>query len=682
MVRRESARKAGDYDLSLVCPVASWGPTRMGKEVGSALLLGCCLVVLLVGCGSGQKAGVEDEAQGAGEADGPGSGDQGAQVPFVAPPATGGGPVVGLKPLGKRAVAEPNLPAVDPYAVNTTPDMDKDGVEDATDNCPDAWNPDQWDTLADGTGDRCRAQLGTIAAPYIIPGSNPGLPVHRVAGNTCDSQQSEIDSYPPNTRNESGPEHVYALRITDYVDIVAYIASPEPAGTDIDVHILGSIEPIQLVERSDREVKARLAPGLWYIVLDSFNNGEAALCGGYILTVQMMAVREGSPADPLLPSGAGDVPLELPFYMEESRNTQDATSAWLWQYNAPGVRDLSGPEYVYAFTVAQPVRLSAVLQFPEPAGTDVDLLLLSSLDPVTTLTWGDRSVYAQLNPGTYFLVVDTVVSGGTMAGQYKLQLSVRPTFVYDSIYFNDYILAAVDYLYAIHGLQGYGSAVLTHDITYGKYGVIPASAPPRTMCVAAAMEVILKAMKIYSADTGDESVYDFLPIESWKTLKSTHIKAHIWVNSDLQSSGTADALVHFGMGANVPFEELTPGSFLNLNRTTGTGHAVVFIAFIDEMGHEYGFYNYSTIGFKYFSAQGGADVWKGGLDYRYAIFEQFGSPTMPYKRDIHVIYSANQDWLNTGIMYHPELWKTPLPSTTWAPRVGVFNPQEFDGETE
>jgi len=158
----------------------------------------------------------------------------------------------------------------------------------------------------------------------------------------------------------------------------------------------------------------------------------------------------------------------------------------------------------------------------------------------------------------------------------------------------------------------------------------------------------------------------------------SYLAAYLW----LREQQKVDALVHFGMGANVPFEELTPGSFLNLNRTTGTGHAVVFIAFIDEMGHEYGFYNYSTIGFKYFSAQGGADVWKGGLDYRYAIFEQFGSPTMPYKRDIHVIYSANQDWLNTGIMYHPELWKTPLPSTTWAPRVGVFNPQEFDGETE
>ena len=74
--------------------------------------------------------------------------------------------------------------------------------------------------------------------------------------------------------------------------------------------------------------------------------------------------------------------------------------------------------------------------------------------------------------------------------------------------------------------------------------------------VAAVMEVMLVAMQLYAEDTGDRSVWSFLPVESWQTLHSHHIKAHIWVNHSLNSYGTADALVHFGMGETVPFEQL------------------------------------------------------------------------------------------------------------------------------
>lgn len=569
-----------------------------------------------------------------------------------------------------------------PAANRETPDTDHDDVADSVDNCPDAWNPDQWDTDADGVGDRCETQTGTPEYPYLVPGRNPGLPAYRTAGNTCEAPSSFLGSYPPNLRNESGPEVYYALRTEVPVHLTAYIASPEPAGTDVDLHLLASLEPLVLVQRSDREVSVDVPPGQYLLVLDTFHDGVQPLCGPYILTVEMRAITQATSSDPLVPGGTAETPLPLPFVFEDAGTTKGAASDELEGYELAGIRNLNGPERVYSFTLDQSVRLSAVLRFPEPTGVDVDLVLLSQVAPLTPLVWGDRAVYAQLGPGTYYLVVDTVEGGSSVAGAYNLMLSIRPTFQLEQAYFNEFVMSAVDYLYAIHGLQGYASAVLTHDMTYGSYGSIAASDPPRTMCVAAVMEVILQAMSLYADDTGESAVWDFLPIDSWRTLKSSHIKAHIWVNSELQSSGTADALTHFGMGANVPFEELTPGSFLNLNRTTGTGHAVVFVAFIDEAGHEYGFHNYSTVGFKYFSAQGGAGVWQGGLDYRYAVFDAFGTPTMPYKRDIHVIYSANQDWLNTGVMFHPKLWKAPMPGTLWAPRQGVFNPQMFDGRTE
>lgn len=649
----------------------------MELQTAHALLLATlCLAIL--GCDNGRRPDVTP-------GDGVGASEQQDLTP------TPDSPDLASEHPPLHPIAVTTVPQTDvgsshrlpkPAGSNQPSDVDADGVPDSTDNCPDAWNPDQWDTDSDGTGDRCQVQLGTPEAPFIIPGRNPGIPAYRTAGNTCDSDTSLLNSYPPNSRNESGPEVYYAFRTEVPLHITAYIAAPEPAGTDVDVHLLSMLDPLQLIARNNREVQADLGPGLYYVVLDTYNDGTSTLCGAYILTVELRTLAAGTPENPLVPSGSVDTPLPLPFQFQDTRSTASATSTLLHGYSLQGIPNLDGPEWIYAFTLDQNVRLSAALKFPEPASTNIDLVLLSSLAPLQPLTWGDRAIYAQLGPGTYYLVADTVMSGQPLTGEYSLLLSVRPSTQLDSAFFNDQVLAAVDYLYAIYGLQGYASAVLTHDMTYGSYGTIPATNPPKTMCVAAVMEVILQAMQLYREDTGDSSVFDFLPINSWMTLNPANIKAHIWVNSELDSAGTADALAHFGMGANVPFEELTPGSFLNLNRTTGTGHAVVFLAFIDEAGHEYGFHNYSTVGFKYFSSQGGYDVWAGGLDYRYAIFEDYGSLTMPYKRDIHIIYSSNQDWLNTGVMYHPSLWKAPPVGTKWAPRQGVFNPQNFDGRTE
>ncbi len=227
---------------------------------------------------------------------------------------------------------------------------------------------------------------------------------------------------------------------------------------------------------------------------------------------------------------------------------------------------------------------------------------------------------------------------------------------------NAMVMESVAYLYDNYGLLGWGNAVLTHDIIYGPYGTIPATEGGKTMNVAAMMEVILTVMQRYASETGNDEVFDYLPIESWRNLSNDCIKAHIWTNPILDSYGTVDALCHFGMGEIVPFEELTPGSFINFNRTTSTGHAVVFLAFIDGDGTEYAAYpdGVTVIGFKYFSSQGGPAVGEGGLDYRYAIFDGYGPPSgLPHGTDIHVIYSTDRQIMNTGRMLHPSRWEMP-----------------------
>ena len=293
-------------------------------------------------------------------------------------------------------------------------------------------------------------------------------------------------------------------------------------------------------------------------------------------------------------------------------------------------------------------------------------------------------MYAILPAGTYYLVLDTWADANDTpwTGAYTIRVSIRERGLTEAHMMNSYVLAAVDYLYAEYGLLGYGAAALTHDIPYGEYGSVPKSGGALTMCVAAAMEVILQAMILYAEDTGDTAVFDFLPLQSWKSLAPQNIRAHIWVNHEIGTWGTADALVNFGMGITLPFEELRPGAFINLNRTNGTGHAVVLISFIDKHGREYDTWNDRVIGFKYFSSQGGSAIDTGGLDYRYAIFSEHGKLTMPYKRDTGVIYSTNPHYLNTGELLGPWHWgDTDVESWVGGAPSSAFDPAYFNGWT-
>jgi len=424
-------------------------------------------------------------------------------------------------------------------------DTDGDGVPDAVDNCPDLENPDQSDHDSDGTGDACTQQDGTMEHPFIIAVTDRHL-VYTIQRDTTGSPSDAVDLYPPSTADESGPEHFYAFRLDEASRVTAEVKAPEPGGVDIDVHLLRSLSPLDLVQRSDLVVYGALAPGVYYLALDSYKG---------------------------------------------------------------------------------------------------------------------------------------------MSGSYTLDVTVRPQKVTAAETFNDYLLKAVKQLAQQYGLLGYDSAVLTHDIAYGSQGPVKATKPPRTMCVAAVMEILLTAMQIYAQESGDASVFDFLPKKSYDSLSSSCIRAHLWVNPAINARGSADAARHFGMGMTVPFEELTPGSLINLNRTNGTGHAVVFLSFIDITGAEHDTWNANVVGFKYFSAQGSYNAGEGGLDYRYAVFDQHGSPSMPYKRDLHVIESSDQLYLNTGIVYHPSRWlvtswSDPIQNTAEHPVIeSVFDAEYFDGVT-
>lgn len=228
--------------------------------------------------------------------------------------------------------------------------------------------------------------------------------------------------------------------------------------------------------------------------------------------------------------------------------------------------------------------------------------------------------------------------------------------------FNEYILKAVADLNQHYPSKGYDiNKAYTHDIAYDS-GTVKASQPALTMCVAATAEVIITALNLYVKETGDKSVYAYLPVTSWNRMRPKDIRSHIWVDPKLDAYGTADALVTFGIGKRVKFSELEPGSFVNINRLNKSGHSVIFIGFIDSKGDVLPVYSDKVMGFKYFSAQGSGTKGDSGFAYRYAFFAKDNNkpfcPTLPAgkRRDCQIIWSTGQKYLNTGYMLMPSVW--------------------------
>lgn len=307
--------------------------------------------------------------------------------------------------------------------------------------------------------------------------------------------------------------------------------------------------------------------------------------------------------------------------------------------------------------------------------TKILLALLFSACPIVSFAAGNSAESLRAGAENFTFMLEEGLKSGDFSYIYA-----EPRAEYnENDYFNKYLLKAVLELYSKYGKKGYDiHAALTHDIAFADQGNVKALKPPYTMCVAAQLEIILTAYSIYASETGDYSVYSYLPKTSYEGLGPGDLRGHIWVNHDFNSYGTADALRNFGMGEIKTFDSLKPGAFVNINRTNGTGHAVLFIGYIDKQGRLQENMDSNTIGFRYFSSQGTKD--SGGLDYRNAVFSQYGCPEMDFKRDCNVIFSQDQRYLNTGMMLSPRYWKLPKPTLSPLLKDTVLDEKYFSGE--
>ncbi len=102
--------------------------------------------------------------------------------------------------------------------------------------------------------------------------------------STTTGAAASLDGYAcsPST-DESGPEVVYRVTVQERGFLAATL-SGLPSGVDIDVHLLGSLDPDDCIDRGNWEGASWVEPGTYWVVADSWvGAGGAASDGAYTL---------------------------------------------------------------------------------------------------------------------------------------------------------------------------------------------------------------------------------------------------------------------------------------------------------------------------------------------------------------------------------------------------------------
>jgi hypothetical protein len=239
---------------------------------------------------------------------------------------------------------------------------------------------------------------------------------------------------------------------------------------------------------------------------------------------------------------------------------------------------------------------------------------------------------------------------------------------------NHYVLLAVADLAKNRSRGGYDlHRRFTRNLNYGgdcclkSTPPVAADKPNPTMCVAAIVEVMVEALNLYRAATGDDSFRARLPLARWNNGTRTGVIPNVFMYAGSDSAGTAFALQRLGLGTERRFEQLQPGDFINFNRTNASGHAVVFMGYlVGGSAAPQQSFSPAVVGFRYFSAQGMKRA-DGGFGYRNAYFVNKCPKPRGRDDDCNILgFSIGADGkpsqsrrlLNTGTMYAPSSWTT------------------------
>ena len=149
------------------------------------------------------------------------------------------------------------------------------------------------------------AAIPDAAAPDAAPGDAgvecpEGLicvdqfPYHD-EGDTSTSESRQFDSYgcAPSV-DESGPEVIYRLTLQEDGFLSAAVPDDVP-DVDIDLHLLGSLDPGDCIDRGNYQVGAHLTAGTYYLVADTWvTSSLEELSGPYQLDIGFVVPAPGS----------------------------------------------------------------------------------------------------------------------------------------------------------------------------------------------------------------------------------------------------------------------------------------------------------------------------------------------------------------------------------------------------
>ncbi|MFT6398295.1 MAG: hypothetical protein ACJAYU_003053 [Bradymonadia bacterium] len=153
----------------------------------------------------------------------------------------------------------------------------RDIVEDTETDAPVTDVPDSCD-------------LGTPCRPIAIE----NLPFSD-SRDTRDGPTNSWDAYAcaPST-DESGPEWIYQVEVRERGTLHAAVIATSD-GADPDVHILRALDPAECIERGHTNTSALLDTGTYYIVVDTWVDGDGVEYGGrYTLNVSFSAAASGN----------------------------------------------------------------------------------------------------------------------------------------------------------------------------------------------------------------------------------------------------------------------------------------------------------------------------------------------------------------------------------------------------
>jgi len=310
------------------------------------------------------------------------------------------------------------------------------------------------------------------------------------------------------------------------------------------------------------------------------------------------------------------IPIDtLPF--TDQRDGSEAPSE-LFDFYAPCAPDTdeSGPGWLYVLDLYDAGTLRASLDEVEGDGVDMDVHILTAPATDACIARGHAAASAWLEPGTYWIAVDTWVDGegNAFPGPYQLDVTLSGGGVLpDQAGFNDYVVQAINDhgMYPKDGTYPYCFADpscepeveiyfgMVHDGYY--LGEKLFEGTGRCYCCGHTLEVFLESYRRWQLDNGVPETWQYGGL----TLADMDLGPFYqhwfgWGVGDVSSS--ANALEYAGIGVNLyqgDWDKALPGDFVNLSRSNGTGHAVIFVDWVWQDG--------KRAGLRYYSCNGGGE---------------------------------------------------------------------------